>query len=221
MPGGDQWSCGLRTLAHEPGLTNVQGNALALAAANRWKAFANSVGGSKVFAPNGTNTFATIEGVTVRELNNNGVTVAQYEAAPSTAGTNNGAMTSVLPNQCSLVVTLLTARAGRTGKGRIYLPAAGFVLNTAGRIATADIAVLVPVIKTMLDGLNTDLNAQMPGVKLAVQSAVAAAIQWPWTGTEGAYVGAAINSFRVGDVVDTQRRRRASLIEAYTSAALV
>ena len=219
MPGGELWSCGLRTYHTTSFLSPTSGHALAVAVAERWMTFRNSVGaGYKLFASHATNA-ATVTGVTVRELDINGLTVSQYEGVPVAVNGAGGAQAATAPNQAALAVTLLTARAGRTGKGRIYLPC----LNTApeaGVIIPATITTIVTGVKTLLDGINTDLATNFGStLRLAVQSPKAAKEVFD-DNSLADYNGAEITGFKVGCVIDTQRRRRSSLIEVYAQAAL-
>jgi hypothetical protein len=219
MPGGDTWSCGLRSWRTTTPLGDAGGPALALAVANRWMDFRNtrfdlfgSVAGSE----------ATIGGVVIRELNGEGITTRQYEAAPTTAKTG-GTGGQAMPNQAAVVVSLVSSRAGRTGKGRFYVPAVGLPIGTllADRMIAGQVSAIVTSVKTLLDGINTDLGANPGGgVKLAIQSATAAAIVFDADGSLAEYDGSVITGFRVGNVIDTQRRRRSSVAETYTTASL-
>lgn len=223
LPAGESWSCGLRSLATATALGGAPGAALAIAAGNRWRGLANSANASYLFGnTTGGLTFATIDGVTVRRLDEDGQTVEQYEGSPTTALVPNGPTRESYPNQCALVATLVTARAGRTGKGRIYLPCVTSLNVANGRIPGATTTSIATAVKAMIDGLNTDLRtATDPAQKLAVQSSVASQEPGAWTvGAPGGYMGAAIVSVRIGDTIDTQRRRRSSITENYATAQI-
>jgi hypothetical protein len=60
-----------------------------------------------------------------------------------------------LPNQCAVVVSLRTALAGRTNKGRIYLPVGNMALDSNGQLPAGDSALIVSWAKRFLDSLNT------------------------------------------------------------------
>lgn len=214
MPGGELWSCGLRTYKRDSFLSPPSGAALAVAVANRWRTFSNA--STELFADL-PGSRAQVDGVTVRELDIDGVSVTQYEGVPTVAQTTstNG---SCLPNQCALAVSLLTDRAGRTGKGRIYLPILGYITPSlvGGQLPAAWINALVPKVKTLLDGVNTDLATHFGSVlRLAVQSPTAAKKVFD-DNSLADYNGAEITSFKIGSVIDTQRRRRDSIPETYT-----
>lgn len=101
----------------------------------------------------------------------------------------------MLPFQCATSVSFTTQLATRAGRGRFYLPPLVATTLGAGRITTA------------------------------TAEGIAAAVNGLWAGLAGA--GLAINLYSrgaktltpvtggsVGDVIDTQRRRRNKLIEA-------
>lgn len=223
LPAGESWSCGLRSLATAANLGDTKGIALAVAVANRWRVFANSTTGAGLFGNTSTAANpATIDGATVRRVDEDGVTVEQFEGAPTTALVPVADNSSNLPNQCAVVVSLITARAGRTGRGRIYLPCMKSPNLVAGRIGSGTLASLLPSLKILFDGLNTDLHTATDAANyLAVQSSVASAEPGVWTvGSPTGYMGAKILTIKVGDVVDDQRRRRASIRESYSSATL-
>lgn len=208
LPGGEAWTCGLRSAGTESFLSSASGNALALAVANRWRVFQNTATdclGNDAIAK------GTFDGVTMRELNDTGVTVTQYEGVPSTALAGSGSKAVSLPDQCAVVVTLLTNRAGRTGKGRIYLPfiAPSALSIVGGVLITGVVTTLMTNLKILFDGINTDLTTNFgSSLKIAVQSPKSAAL-------DSGYTGSIVTAFKVGNVVDTQRRRRGSIPEVY------
>jgi hypothetical protein len=107
----------------------------------------------------------------------------------------------MLPFQCATVISLLTASATRHGRGRFYLPplAASFLLN--GKLNSTAMTTLDTAWTAFFDSLNTD------GVNPVVRNR---------TG----HVSTPVTSARVGDVIDTQRRRRNKLVETYTVIAV-
>lgn len=107
----------------------------------------------------------------------------------------------MLPFQCATVISLLTASATRHGRGRFYLPplAASFLLN--GKLNSTAMTTLDTAWTAFFDSLNTD------GVNPVVRNR---------TG----HVSTPVTSARVGDVIDTQRRRRNKLVETYTTIAV-
>lgn len=109
----------------------------------------------------------------------------------------------MLPPQCAIVVSHLTLGAGSRNRGRAYLPAvAASGLTTAGRITSTVRGELL----TAYAGWLTSLDAA--GSQPIVLSEV------------GGGAVSFITSVRIGDVIDTQRRRRGSLAESYASATI-
>lgn len=114
--------------------------------------------------------------------------------------------TSALPPQCSVVASWMTAVAGRHGKGRIYLPApVTSQLTTDGGLLSS-----VPqgAIATSTAALIGDLNYENIVGAVYAKAIVTGA---PWVRYN------LISACRVGQVIDTQRRRRNQLTESYVS----
>lgn len=111
-----------------------------------------------------------------------------------------------LPLQSALVVSVRTNTPGGSGRGRLYWPAIGVTLSNAGRVTTPATATFVSDFRSYLNGIRTDLaTAFAPiGFDLAIRSKT--------THTTPHAV-----RLQVGDVVDTQRRRRDALAEAYAA----
>lgn len=132
-----------------------------------------------------------------------------YEITPYAGGGGPG----VMPPQCSLVATLQTATArGLGSKGRMYLPGINAVVNSTGHIATAEAAGIATNLRAFFATLNSDV--EQPGQLITASK-----------GSKPPLVGPGINrtvtNIKVGNVYDTQRRRRNELVEVYsTSAAL-
>lgn len=124
-------------------------------------------------------------------------------AAPITP-TKAGASTVSMPPQAARCVSLLTANAGRRYRGRFYLPSSGASINSAGKSAPPS-------------GMATSLSQLLAGI----------ASDWP--GTADPYIGVysqaggfitPVITVRVGDVIDTQRRRSDALVEVFQTAPL-
>lgn len=203
LPGGEIWSCGLRTTRADADIDLTVFQNLTLGAANLFGAMISGLGLNWA-AP------VTFAGVTARSLNERGVTVRLAESAPAAAAVGTG--TLALPNQCAMAITLLTARAGRTGKGRIYLPTlSSNAVGADGRIGAGLPLTFANAVETLINGLNTGLEVLVETPLIGVQSGSESA------NTEGGYDGAAVTAVSVGNVFDTQRRRRSSIIETYTT----
>jgi len=107
----------------------------------------------------------------------------------------------MLPFQCATVISLLTDSATRHGRGRFYLPPLATGTVDGGLISAATITSLDTAWTAFFDSLNTD------GLNPVVRNR---------TG----HISTPVTSARVGNVFDTQRRRRNKLVEVYTAIAV-
>lgn len=126
----------------------------------------------------------------------------------SRATPSGGAGSLKLPTQSAIVVSLRTNTPGGRGRGRLYWPATGVVLGTDGRISSPTPTAIAADMKTYLLAIRNALATTNPliGFDLAVRSQ--ASRQTPL-----------VVRLQVGDVVDTQRRRRDAYIESYSSVS--
>jgi len=106
-----------------------------------------------------------------------------------------------LPAQCSLVASWRSDTATRGGRGRMYLPAMATSIMSGGKASAGTITTVVAAVKAMMDVLVADAQTPVLYSRLT-------------------HTTTAITKFDVGDVIDTQRRRRDKLIEVRTSSAL-
>ena len=115
------------------------------------------------------------------------------------------------PPQVALVASLRTAQVGPHGRGRIFLPGAGAALSSSyGLVDPTRQASVTTAAAAFFEGCTFD---DALGGPTAYPAVVPAAQSAPT-----AY--ALVNQIRVGSVFDTQRRRRRSLVETYTTAAV-
>lgn len=121
---------------------------------------------------------------------------------------STGAGTVKLPLQAAIVTSIRTDTPGGSGRGRIYWPALGITLGTTGRVTTPAPGLILSDMKNYLLGIRTDLANAFPtiGFDLSVRSKT--------THTTPHAV-----RIQVGDVVDTQRRRRDAQPESYVQVA--
>lgn len=122
------------------------------------------------------------------------------------AGGNSGA---AVPPQLSVVASHLTQQVGRRGRGRAFLPPVTATSLNEGGLSSSVATALLGAQRTLLGAL-------------AVNSGVG-----PWSAsTRPSIIGspwnqyAVINTVRIGNVIDTQRRRRRSATEAFISGAV-
>jgi hypothetical protein len=119
-----------------------------------------------------------------------------------------GTGTLKMPPQSAIVLSVRTNTPGGSGRGRLYWPAGGAVLSSTGRITAPTTATFVADFKSYLLGMRSDLATAFPtiGFDLAVRSKT--------THTTPHAV-----RIQAGNIVDTQRRRRDNLPEAYSALA--
>lgn len=122
-----------------------------------------------------------------------------------------GDTTETFP-QVTVAISLLTdAARGRGSRGRIYPPTGAMALGAGtGRITSANRAAMANSFLTLLNDL-----ANEPGVDLQSPRVVVASD----LGMPGPMRN--VTSVAVGDIADTQRRRRNALPEQYTPAGPV
>jgi hypothetical protein len=106
--------------------------------------------------------------------------------------------------QLSAAVSLGTASSrGLASKGRFYPPSPGGDPGVTGHLNSADVTNYLNDNAALIRAF----NAAVPGGVVSVFSATGQVAQ-------------PVTTVRVGDVTDTQRRRRKSLVEKYTSTAV-
>lgn len=138
-----------------------------------------------------------IQSVVTAELSQpTGKQITRRETQVNHVGTNAAAC---LPFQVAPVVSLRTALATRAGRGRFYAPSPAVDQQAAGRLITTAQTALLNSAVAMFTALT---GAGLSGVLYSRTT----------TQTQE------ITSVDVGDVIDTQRRRRNKLIENRISA---
>jgi len=194
LPGGDEWSCGMRMQPVGQGVATNSQTRLDAAAAAVEKFHGTS---TSEISPRCKLTFTKLNAIGVDGKYIANTTLEHVHA--NVPGT--GLDSRTLPNQIALVVSLLTGFSrGPAHRGRVYLPMPTMVVGGDGRIDPGEVS----VVKTAFNTLLTDLNAIDAGFKVAVMSRKA-----------GAAIGRNVTGVEIGRVLDTQRRRRNKLAEAY------
>jgi hypothetical protein len=129
-------------------------------------------------------------------------TAARSSALP---GTNS----PVMPPQCASVYSLRTNTPGASGRGRLYWPTVGVQLDGTGRIDATTRTAYTTAMKAYLAAIQAALATAFPtiGFDLAVRS-------------KTTHTTPHVTRMQLGSVVDTQRRRRDKLTEAYTTVTI-
>lgn len=196
MPGGEKWSINpcweIDGDAGKP-ISPTQANAIATAIAG----LSLSAAILSSWAPNTVWT-----GVRVEARSFAGVLESQAEVLKTTP--QNGSATAAHPYQSAVVLSLLTPGTGGSYRGRLYWPATGIVLSTTDyRIPLATRDNLLAAYKAHLTNVEAAINVTTGGnTNLTVWSRKLSAIR-------------NVNQLRMGNIMDTQRRRRDGLVEQY------
>lgn len=132
--------------------------------------------------------------------------------APPIAAAVGANSTVKLPSQCSIALTLLSARPrGLAAKGRMYLPGTASLPTATGRLSSTDQGNLLAQADTFISNFTNQFV--YPGVLI-----LAAKGTGPFPNLTAQ--NDTVTRIRVGDVIDTQRRRRNGLSEMYQEASV-
>lgn len=200
MPSGEEWSINpTYSIGGDFGapVSSTQANTIAVAIA----AIAVPTGLLAVMSSS-----CAVSGARVEARSLTGVLESIGEAVK---GTPTPGSSTATPQsfQTSMVISLRTATAGASGRGRLYWPATGAALTNATlRIPNASMATFLSASKTLLSGIQAAIDVTLDGVSLAVWSRKNADL-YP------------VTSLQIGDVLDVQRRRRDTAVETYSSTS--
>lgn len=150
----------------------------------------------------------TFNKVRVEARTHAGVLEAQGEALRAAEEVGSGAVS--MPFQSSMVISLRSLAPGGRGRGRLYWPA------LAGILDTSTVRIVGTTVDNALTGAKTFLTAVQGALDASVDETVGLAV-WSRTGGSSSLVTKLI----VGDVVDSQRRRRDAIPETYKEVAYV
>lgn len=111
--------------------------------------------------------------------------------------------------QAAIVTSLRTNTPGASGRGRLFWPLIGIQTNTSLRISASNVTTFLGQMKTYLQAIESALETAFPTIafNLAVRSRATSSTPH-------------VVRIQAGDVVDTQRRRRDSLPESYSSLSI-
>ena len=207
MFGSEEWSTGF-FLGQESADATEMTQLGTQAIMNAWRTYFISTGA------NIANSYSTLQCKSAL-IDADGLTIldtVQYAYPTSaTAGAINSLNTH--PAQCALVATLLSDRPrGKASKGRMYLPGISAKVETNGKISSVNLG-------NIADGLKTFFDALTGHIDIPDQLILAAKGTGPFPAltAQNDYV----ETIKIGDVIDTQRRRRNAMTETYTSRVLV
>lgn len=192
---GEVWSVNpVYHLTTEPTLTFEQLNTICSAI-------------NAVTIPTGLRAFMpstmAVTGVRVEQRESTGTLIAQLEQQKATPAAGTG--TSPHPIQTAIVLSLITAHAGPSGRGRLYWPATGVAIDSGTLRFSSGV----------VTGFLTDMETYLSAIEAAVEATAGSAPLAVWSRkTLGTF---SVVRLRAGNVPDVQRRRRDALVETYSS----
>jgi hypothetical protein len=202
--GLEEWTTGF-FLGSETGDATAPIEAGAQAIRDAWLTFWNT----------GNNNISEqwrFSGVKIATINQDGSTDKDSVVYSHVAIPDPGPKVGVgLPPQISLVASLLAAPGtGVARKGRMYLPGVAENISTNGKLTSTTPLSLANTLATFFNSVNADFN---------VGDRVILASKGPKPQPSFG-LNRPVETLRVGDVYDTQRRRRNQLVEAYVQATV-
>jgi len=212
--GTEQWSTGLQ-LGHLGTDVASVAQGTAEEVANHWETFFEN-GQHGI-----SNVYRTVE-VKLSLINLNGKTdldEIDYWTYPTPI--EGGSANQALPPQITAAATLTSDfQRGLASKGRMYLPGICFAISgTTGKMTGAQTEALNTGFKAFLDGINAD--ADIPyNVVLASKGHKLATLDADGQPVYENGRQALVTGCRIGDVYDTQRRRRNDFVETYNAKVL-
>lgn len=159
------------------------------------------------YGGNGFSTHITLDELHLYPIGSDGKAIESRSATATwETPVPGGADSDLVPLQLARGLSWHTARPGRRGRGRIFLPGASKVdITTTGRYDGTRGGDMRDDAVTMLEGLSfSGVGAFEPHVRPCVTGA-------PWNKY------GMILEVKVSDLFDTQRRRRDRLVPAYQS----
>jgi hypothetical protein len=209
--GAEEWSTGfwIGSPAADAALpTQAQADAIAAA----WRTYFTAAASG--FSGNFTTTAVKLASVGIDGKSSASDTIYSTLAPAANGGNNNGAY----PPQIALVATLSSTVARGVGsKGRMYLPGIFSPVDATGHIASAAQGTMLANLVTFLRAVN---NAQgnFESIVLASHGSVNRDGTPKIDGRSP--ITTNVTSVRLGNVFDTQRRRRNALREVYQTTPL-
>lgn len=154
--------------------------------------------------------------VKVAKLDVTGETVldeVEYYNYP--AAIDGGKQSNGLPPQVSIVATLISSNVrGLASKGRMFLPGLAPNIGQFGKIDAAQLGAIATNLNTFLSAVNDDFGVPGKIILASFGHVTAKDLSGKPTGW-GPGENKLVEHVRLGDVFDTQRRRRNALNEVY------
>ena len=205
----ETWSNSLRLVGNSDDPASLQGNAV--------DQIDDYVGHLRtLFSNAGTpyGAIAWVDWVKANAIDSNGRYYDQGEtnAIYLTGNDRFQGIGNVMPFQVSMCITLRTEKQrGRAHSGRFYVPCAELNdIGADGLLPVGRCNAAASAVAEFITNINDNPGADTAAIRGAVVSGV---------GSPGPYQD--ITGVQVGRVLDTQRRRRRQLVEAYTSLSPV
>lgn len=125
---------------------------------------------------------------------------------------DGGGAATLCPPQLAIVASLRTAQIGSQGRGRMFLPALAQTANLNADGSFSAPGTKVANVDTFLESVQINNGVDPTGTWCSPAVVPRATVE--------PRVYALVNSVRMGNVFDTQRRRRRQLVETYSSASV-
>lgn len=204
--GAEEWSTGF-FLGEEGAAAADPTDAAATALLDLWRTFFESA--NSFIASTYLTTECKIN--QIQAINGRVLDGSTHYAYPATQ-LDGAYAAQVYPPQCSLVVTLASDRPrGLASKGRMYIPGVSAAVSANGKITTANRDVFATNVKNFFNGVRA--HADIPNTPILAAKGTGV---FPELTAQNDY----IQTIKVGDVIDTQRRRRNGLVESYKTEIL-
>lgn len=197
LPGGEVWSTGCSFMSNFGDLVEDAADL------NAWALAIRQIGGTSVFPAAILSLLSAAGHVTsirTEYLANDG---SLLQAGEYTFSGEDGTGSATKAFQTSVVASLRTATPGRRTRGRMYFPALGAAIDTStGRLSSPTTGAVAAAVVELLQDVADEATSVNPS---------AAVVPTVWSRENES--GSVITSVEVGDVLDTQRRRRDKLAE--------
>lgn len=209
--GAEEWSTGFY-MGNENADADLPNQQLVDDIATAWKNFFTGVGQN--ISSNWSTDYVKIASMGTDGRSDSGDTVySTYVTQPTGSGGN------LYPPQIALAATLTSTKPRGVGaKGRMYLPGLSIGIDTTGHVNGAGLTAVLTAFKTFLNACNA--STATDNVVILASHGSINKDGTPKIGGS-APINKAVTGIKIGNVYDTQRRRRNQLPETYQSLSLV